>query len=76
MLEKIYETEDFVIWKDNKGFDFQYDIENKTSDLLTINMTDFDYQIIVKDWVGFFNNEEYIIEDIITGKYELLKEEF
>ena len=29
-LENIFETDEFIIWKDNKGWDFAYDIENKT----------------------------------------------
>ena len=74
MLDKIYETKEFIIYKDSKGFDFVYDIENKTNKLLTIDMTEFDYQIIIKNWVGFLCDEEYIINDIISGKYELTME--
>ena len=33
-LEKIFENDDFIVWKDNKGFDFAYDIENKTDNKL------------------------------------------
>ena len=36
-LEKIFENDDFIVWKDNKGFDFAYDIENKTDNKLIIH---------------------------------------
>jgi hypothetical protein len=68
-LGKIFENDSFIIWQDNKGWDFAYDIENKTDEKITIQFTEFDEAIEVEDWVGLFNDEEYIINDILEGKY-------
>ena len=38
-LEKMFENDDFIIWKDDKGWDFSFDIENKTDKLLVIQFT-------------------------------------
>lgn len=70
-LEKIFENDKFIIWQDNKGWDFAYDIENKTDNKLVIKFTEFDENIEIDDWVGLFNNEEYKINDIINGNYEI-----
>ena len=45
-LEKIFENDDFIVWKDNKGFDFAYDIENKTDNKLIIHYGDDDSNVI------------------------------
>lgn len=72
-LEKIFETDEFIIWKDNKGFDFAYDIENKTDNKLIIHYGDDDSNIIeINDWVGLFADEEYTIECILNGEFEVL----
>lgn len=72
-LEKIFENDDFIVWQDNKGFDFAYDIENKTDDKLTIHYGDDDSNIIeINDWVGLFADEEYTIECILNGEFEVL----
>ena len=72
-LEKIFENDDFIVWKDNKGFDFAYDIENKTDNKLIIHYGDDDSNIIeINDWVGLFADEEYIIECILKGEFEVL----
>ena len=68
-LENIFETDEFIIWKDNKGFDFAYDIENKTDEEITIQFTEFDETIEVEDWVGLFNDEESYIDEILKGNY-------
>jgi len=68
-LKNIYETEKFIIWKDNKGWDFAYDIENKTDEKIVIQFTEFDETIEVEDWVGLFNDEESYIEEILKGNY-------
>lgn len=76
MLEKIFENNDFIVWKDNKGYDFAYDIENKTDNKLTISYGDNDGDILKIDkWVGLFSNQEHIIENIICGNYEIKNEE-
>ena len=64
-LENIFETDEFIIWKDNKGWDFAYDIENKTDEKITIQFTEFDETIEVEDWVGLFNDEESYIDEIL-----------
>lgn len=72
-LEKIFENDDFIVWKDNKGFDFAYDIENKTDNKLIIHYGDDDSNVIeINDWVGLFADEEYIIECILKGEFEVL----
>ena len=68
-LENIFENDIFIIWKDNKGWDFAYNIENKTDDKLTIQFTEFDETIEVEDWVGLFNDEESYIDEILKGNY-------
>lgn len=68
-LENIFETNEFIIWKDNKGWDFAYDIENKTDEKITIQFTEFDETIEVEDWVGLFNDEESYIDEILKGNY-------
>ena len=68
-LKNIYETEKFIIWKDNKGWDFAYDIENKTDEKIVIQFTEFDETIEVEDWVGLFNDEESYIKEILKGNY-------
>lgn len=73
-LEKIFENEYFIIWKDNKGWDFFYDIENKTEEKLIIQFTEFEEELEIKDWIGFFNDEEYYINEILNGNYEIKKE--
>lgn len=72
-LEKIFENDDFIVWKDNKGFDFAYDIENKTDNKLIIHYGEDDDNIIeINDWVGLFVGDEYTIECILNGKFEVL----
>ena len=72
-LEKIFENNDFIVWKDNKGFDFAYDIENKTDNKLIIHYgEDNDNIIEINDWVGLFVGDKYIIECILNGKFEVL----
>lgn len=68
-LENIFENDKFIIWQDNKGWDFAYDIENKTDEKITIQFTEFDETIEVEDWVGLFNDEESYIEEILKGNY-------
>lgn len=70
-LEKIFENDKFIIWQDNKGWDFAYDIENKTDNKLIIQFTDFDEKIEINDWVGLFNDEEIYINEILKGNYEI-----
>lgn len=72
-LEKIFENDDFIVWKDNKGFDFAYDIENKTDNNLIIHYGDDESNIIeINDLVGLFADEEYTIECILNGEFEVL----
>ena len=71
-LENIFETDKFIIWQDNKGWDFAYDIENKTDEKLVIQFTEFDETIEINDWVGLFNDDEYYIEEILKGNYEVV----
>ena len=71
-LEKIFENDTFIIWQDNKGWDFAYDIENKTDNKLTIQFIDFDEKIEVNNWVGLFNDDRFYIDEILNGRYEVL----
>lgn len=74
MLKKIYERDEFVIYKDDKGYDFAYDIENKTDNIIIIKFTNFDEELKIREWVGLFNNQSYMIEDILNGNYDLVEE--
>lgn len=74
MIKKIYETTEFIIYKDSKGYDFAYDIENKIDNMIIIKFTNFDEELKIKDWIGLFNNQSYMIEDILNGDYELIEE--
>ena len=74
MIEKIYETTEFIVYKDSKGYDFAYDIENKINNMIIIKFTNFDEELKIKDWIGLFNNQSYMIEDILNGDYELIEE--
>ena len=74
MIKKIYETTEFIIYKDSKGYDFAYDIENKIDNMIIIKFTNFDEELKIKDWIGLFNNQSYMIEDILNGNYELIEE--
>jgi hypothetical protein len=71
-LENIFENDKFIIWQDNKGWDFAYDIENKTDEKITIQFTEFDETLEIEDWVGLFNDEESYIEEILKGNYEVV----
>ena len=71
-LKKIFETDEFIIWKDDKGFDFAYDIENKTDKEITIKYGFWEEEITIKDYVGLFEDEESIIEMILRGEFEVL----
>lgn len=71
-LEKIFENDTFIIWQDNKGFDFAYDIENKTDEEITIQYGFWEEEITIKDWVGLFADEESIIEMILKGDYKVV----
>lgn len=68
-LENIFETDKIIVWQDNKGWDFAYDIENKTNKPITIQFTEFDETIEIDNWVGLFNDEEIYIEEILKGNY-------
>lgn len=71
-LEKIFENDTFIIWQDNKGWDFAYDIENKTDEEITIQYGFWEEEITIKDWVGLFADEESIIEMILKGDYKVV----
>lgn len=74
MLKKIYERDEFIIYKDDKGYDFAYVIENKIDNIIIIKFTNFDEELKIKEWVGLFNNQSYMIEDILNGYYDLIVE--
>ena len=73
-LEKLFENDEFIIWKDNKGFDFAYGIENKTEENLIIEYGEDEATIEVKEWLGLFNYEENIINYILNGNYKIIEE--
>lgn len=70
-LEKIFENDYFIIYKDNKGYDFVYDIENKQDEEITIFLTEYEENITIKDWIGLFESDYYVVESIINGNYEI-----
>jgi hypothetical protein len=70
-LEVIYEDKNIIVYYDGKGWDFTYDIENKTDNTIFIKFTDYDEHLEIKDWVGLFSDQKYMIEDILAGKYEI-----
>ena len=74
MLKNIYENKYFKIFKDNKGYDFKYIIENKQKKKIKIiiELEEFDFEnLIIKEWIGLFNFEENIIENIIKNNYKI-----
>ena len=73
-LKKIFENNSFIIWEDNKGYDFSYDIENKTNNKIIIELCNYEEQHKIDDWIGLFNNQEYIIEEILNGNYKVVEE--
>ena len=74
MIDKIYEQDNFIVYKDNKGYDFAYIIENKIDYMITIKFLDYDEELKIKDWIGLFNSQDYMIEDILNGNYDLIVE--
>ena len=68
ILEKIFENDYFIIYKDNKGYDFVYDIENK-QEKTTIILED--KEITINKWLALFESDFYIIENIINGNFEI-----
>ncbi len=71
-LKKIFENNDFIVYEDNKGFDFAYDIENKTGNKLVIRYGEYEETIEIGEWLGLFPSEKYIIECILNEDYEIL----
>ena len=49
-----------------------FDIENKNDNAIIIRFTDYDEILEIKDWVGLFSDQEYMIKDILNGKYEII----
>ena len=74
MLKRIFENEDFILYQDDKGYDFKYDIENKRDTTIYITLTDEDETIRVYDWVGLFEEQRYIIDSIMNNNYEIIIE--
>lgn len=68
-LEKIFEEEKFIVYQDNKGYDFAFDIENKTESPITIQYGEYNEELKIDNWVGLFNDEEYIINCILNDNY-------
>ena len=75
MLKRIFENEDFIIYQDDKGYDFKYDIENKRDTTIYAKLFDIDETLRVNDWVGLFDDEKYIIDSIMNNNYELIERE-
>ena len=75
-LEKIFENKDFIIYQDNKGYDFAYDIECKDDKIITIKYWDEynDENVLeINEWIGLFPSENNIINNIMNGNYEILE---
>ena len=75
MLKRIFENEDFILYQDDKGYDFKYDIENKRDTTIYAKLTDIDETLRVNDWVGLFEDERYIIDSIMNNNYEIIERE-
>ncbi len=71
-LENIFENDLFIIYQDNKGYDFAYDIENKTDETIKVIYGDYDEEFEIKDWVGLFIDEKYLIDCLINGNYKVV----
>jgi len=74
MLKKIYENKYFKIFKDNKGYDFNYVIENKENKeiKLIIELDSYNFEnLIINDWIGLFEFEKHIIDNIINNNYKI-----
>lgn len=75
MLKRIFENEDFILYYDNKGYDFVYDIENKRDTAITIKLNDCEETFTINDWRGLFDDEQYVIDSIIKNDYEIVESE-
>lgn len=80
-MKNIFENEDFIIYEDNKGYDFKYTIENKTNKKIVYYLNGMDEYLILqaKESTGLFNGEytEEYIRCILDGnceKYSLKNE--
>ncbi len=76
-MKKIYENTYITIYEDNKGYDFHYNIKNNLydlpfpSDIKILYGDDLENELEIKEWVGLFNNEDYIVDYILNGKYQI-----
>ena len=73
-MEKIFENNDFIIWKDNKGVDFAY-IENKTKKKIIIEYGEENKTIEIIDWIALFDHEKDIINCLLNNIYKIIKVE-
>lgn len=74
-MKNIYENKDFIIYEDNKCFDFKFDIENKNNEEITIIYGDNEEEITIENWIGLFSEQKYIIDCILNNNYRLKVEE-
>lgn len=74
-MKKIFEDNNIIVYKDDKGFDFAFDIENKNDYSIFIEITEYDEKIKVNNWLGLFYDEKYIVDSIINGCYSIKESE-
>lgn len=65
-MRKMFENDCFIIYEDCKGYDFSYIIENKKEKGITICYgEDLQEELKIKDWIGLFDNQKHIVEQIL-----------
>lgn len=68
-MEKIFENDCFIIYEDWKDYDFSYIIENKKEKDITICYgEDLQEEIKIRDWIGLFDSQKYIVEQILEKR--------
>lgn len=69
---KIFENDYIIIYDNKKNYDFIYTIENKKNYDIIINIINYDEKINIYDWIGLFNNDKYIINEILQNNYKII----
>lgn len=69
--KKLLETDSFILYKDNKGYDFAYEIENKSNDTLSFSFPDREDKLEVQKWIGLFDDQKDFVDSILKDDYDL-----
>ena len=70
-IKQIYTDDNITVYEDTKGWDFAYDIENKNEYPIVINFPEYDNSLTVENWIGLFNDQKYLVDEILRGAFEI-----